>query len=318
MAHELPPDYNEYVNKEAAPAPAEPPWALQSSLTDPAMRTAFVAAGAKRGWVGGAAVRRYCEREGLMRTGREGPGVAKRVLAGAWELADARRDARGLSFDEFCVFMHLLCIASAGGSLPASLPKELVPPSLRGPDVPYPDAAAAPKSPDTPRPAPPPPPRAPETTSDEALARSLQASFDEERAAAAAAAEMPPAPPVGTTVERAREYERRSPNGASFSGAYLVPGADPLPFTAREAGEDLAAWTREDLEARLEQLRPGRRGAWRSEGDWAYRPPRGDAADGVAATPRPRRGSNRGDGVAAATRIHQRRRDAFCRDAARP
>ena len=289
MAHELPPDYNDYVNKEAAPAPAEPPWALQSSLTDPAMRTAFVAAGAKRGWVGGAAVRRYCEREGLMRTGREGPGVAKRVLAGAWELADARRDARGLSFDEFCVFMHLLCIASAGGSLPASLPKELVPPSLRGPDVPYPDPAA-PKSPDTPRPAPP-PPRAPETTSDEALARSLQASFDEERAAAAAAADVPPAPPVGTTVERAREYERRSPNGASFSGAYLVPGADPLPFTAREAGEDLAAWTREDLEARLEQLRPGRRGAWRSEGDWAYRPPRGD-----------RRRRSRGD-AAAATRI---------------
>ena len=38
------------------------------------LESAFLEAGASRGWVGGAKVRRYCEREGLMRSGEGGPG----------------------------------------------------------------------------------------------------------------------------------------------------------------------------------------------------------------------------------------------------
>ena len=67
-------------------------------------------------------------KEGLMQTASSNRGVPKQALARAWALADANRDARGLRFEEFCVFMHLLAVVSAGGELPRSLPSDLAPP----------------------------------------------------------------------------------------------------------------------------------------------------------------------------------------------
>ena len=275
-----PPTYDEYVGASPEPPQASgnpTQWALAACAADPAMRRAFLEAGASRGWVGGAKVRRYCEREGLMRSGEGGPGVAKGVLASAWELADAKKDARGLSFDEFCVFMHLLCIATAGGNLPKVLPLELVPPSTYGVDYDWDAPAAAPP--------PPPPPPAPETGDDEALARSLQETFDEEQRAEApphpndrlptAAAE----PPVRQAVleERAYEHERLASNG-HYSAAHLIPGADPSPWKADVPsgvfGDPVAAsiqsQTRGDLETQLALLRPWGRGAWRVVEHWHY------------------------------------------------
>ena len=116
-----PPSYEDYVSPKK-----KPEWALAPTLKDPAMRRAFDAAGARNGWVPGGQVRTYCEREGLMRPRPEGPGVAKRTLACAWELADRKKDARGLEFPAFCLFMHLLAIASAGGALPAARAEQLL------------------------------------------------------------------------------------------------------------------------------------------------------------------------------------------------
>lgn len=139
-----PPSYEDHVGAQ--------PWALQACADDPAMQRAFQDAGAQDGWVAGPSVRAYCEREGLMQTAASQRGVPKPTLAKAWALADSKRDARGLRFEEFCVFLHLLTVADAGGELPQRLPRELAPP----------------------------PPTPPTPTSDEVLARSLQRSFDEE------------------------------------------------------------------------------------------------------------------------------------------
>ena len=272
MIPDAPPSYDEYVGLTGGGGPGAPPppaaaaavgqspWALAACAADPAMRRAFLEAGASRGWVGGAKVRRYCEREGLMRSGEGGPGVAKGVLACAWELADAKKDARGLSFDEFCVFMHLLCIATAGGSLPQVLPAELVPPSLYGGDAEYvppppdqlevpvarsPPSAASASAASAPPDAPPPlslqaPLSAVEN--DEALARSLQETFDEENGygeaplhpSDRAADPLPtgvaePLPVPSPLVEFAYEHERLASNG-QYAAAHLIPGADPLPW----------------------------------------------------------------------------------------
>ncbi|KAJ8602563.1 hypothetical protein CTAYLR_008754 [Chrysophaeum taylorii] len=165
---------NSRSQASAPPAPPAPPsyedfvkggesggWALSACAADPAMRRAFLEAGASEGWVSGSKLRKYCEKEGLMET-KGGPGVPKRALAVAWDLADVRQDSRGLSFDEFCVFMHLLCIASAGGSLPSSLPPELVPPTAEEED-------------------------------DELIARALQDAYDDEE-------EGPPSAPRSSEV----------------------------------------------------------------------------------------------------------------------
>lgn len=128
-------------------------WALTACAADPAMQQAFLEAGSINGWVSGVNLRAYCEREGLMRVGKSGPGVAKSALAQAWDLADVYRDERGLSFNEFCVFMHLLCIATAGGVLPKALPSELRPPE---------------------------PKTQAELNNDELIARALQDAYDDE------------------------------------------------------------------------------------------------------------------------------------------
>ncbi|KAJ1444917.1 hypothetical protein M885DRAFT_592555 [Pelagophyceae sp. CCMP2097] len=179
-----PPSYTSYVSERSArePAAGAAAWALQACAADPAMRLAFAGAGAVRGYAGGAALRAYCEREGLMRVGGGGAGVEKRVLAAAWELADVDRDARGLGFDAFCVFMHLLCIATAGGDLPKTLPDELVPPSARRPPrVAAPAEGARPAAPPLPAPRLPTALATPLRQRDDAeLARALQDEFNAE------------------------------------------------------------------------------------------------------------------------------------------
>ncbi len=170
-----PPSYEEHTRR----------WALEACADDPAMRAAFTKAGAQNGWVAGVSVRAYCEREGLMQTASSQRGVPKQALARAWALADANRDARGLRFEEFCVFMHLLAVVSAGGELPRSLPRDLAPP----------------------------PPKPPTPTGDEALARSLQRSFDDER--------PPTLQPVTLPEQRPTLQAVTLPDGSSLAPAQL-------------------------------------------------------------------------------------------------
>ena len=170
-----PPSYEEHTRR----------WALEACADDPAMQAAFRAAGARDGWVAGLSVRAYCEREGLMQTASSNRGVPKQALARAWALADANRDARGLRFEEFCVFMHLLAVVSAGGELPRSLPSDLAPP----------------------------PPKPPTPSGDEALARPLQRSFDDER--------PPTLQPVTLPEQRPTLQAVTLPDGSSLAPAQL-------------------------------------------------------------------------------------------------
>ena len=156
-----PPSYESYVAKKE--------WALRGCSMDPAMQRSFRDAGAVDGWVSGPALRRYCEKQGYLTKKRTANTIAKSTLAAAWDLADVSRDIRGLSFDEFCVFMHLICIATAGGVLPPTLPAELVPPT--------------------------------EEKNDEEIARALQAAYDEQ-VPPPSVEEEPPPPPVETSPPR--------------------------------------------------------------------------------------------------------------------
>jgi hypothetical protein len=171
-----PPSYEEHITQR---------WALEACADDPAMQAAFRAAGARDGWVAGLDVRAYCEREGLMQTASSNRGVPKQALARAWALADSNRDARGLRFEEFCVFMHLLAVVSAGGELPRSLPSDLAPP----------------------------PPKPPTPSGDEALARSLQRSFDDEQ--------RPTLQPVTLPEQRPTLQPVTLPDGSTLAPAQL-------------------------------------------------------------------------------------------------
>lgn len=234
-------------------------WALKACAGDPAMREAFVEAGGKGGWVTGSMLRSYCEREGLMRTRKDGPGVAKSALAHAWDLADVSRDERGLSFDEFCVFMHLLCIATAGGVLPTTLPEELKP-------VREQERAEEPVAPEAVSPPP---------QNDEELARALQDAYNDElrvteddyRFDADSLRDLALAQGSGGLVEldgtlfacdEAIENERWSP-GSGFSGFHLLP-------------TDVANWSSEDgsiSSPERDFVAPSRDSAtWQLRDDW--------------------------------------------------
>lgn len=68
------------------------------------------------------------------------------VLAQVWDLADINNDGR-LTRDGFAVAMHLIQGNLSGKDVPSTLPPTLVPPSMRGGQVPF-GAAPAPSKPD--------------------------------------------------------------------------------------------------------------------------------------------------------------------------
>ena len=120
-----------------------------------------------------------------MQTATSQRGVPKQALARAWALADSNRDARGLRFEEFCVFMHLLAVVSAGGELPRSLPSDLAPP----------------------------PPKPPTPTGDEGLSAVLQRSFDDEQ--------PPTLQPVTLPEQRPTLQPVTLPDGSTLAPAQL-------------------------------------------------------------------------------------------------
>ena len=82
--------------------------------------------------------------------------------------------------------MHLLAVVSAGGELPQKLPRDLAPP----------------------------PPKPPTPTGDEALARSLQRSFDDER--------PPTLQPVTLPEQRPTLQPVTLPDGSSLAPAQFA------------------------------------------------------------------------------------------------
>uniref|UniRef100_A0A7S1CI35 Calmodulin n=1 Tax=Bicosoecida sp. CB-2014 TaxID=1486930 RepID=A0A7S1CI35_9STRA len=57
-------------------------------------------------------------------------GLAKAILRPLWELADIDKDGK-LDQDEFAVAMYLVSMCTSGGSLPETLPNNMIPPSKR-------------------------------------------------------------------------------------------------------------------------------------------------------------------------------------------
>lgn len=57
-------------------------------------------------------------------------GLPKATLRPLWELADIDKDGK-LDQEEFAVAMYLVSMCTSGGSLPATLPREMIPPSKR-------------------------------------------------------------------------------------------------------------------------------------------------------------------------------------------
>jgi epidermal growth factor receptor substrate 15 len=78
-------------------------------------------------------------------------GLPEDILAGIWDLADINSEGQ-LSKDEFAVAMYLIRQQRKGDQLPAALPANLIPPSLRTPANQAVPAAAPDAAPIAPRP----------------------------------------------------------------------------------------------------------------------------------------------------------------------
>jgi len=104
----------------APPAPAEIPWLIPQPIRVKSSQMFQANDRARTGFLAAVQARSL-----LLQT-----GLAQQTLAGVWNLSDIDKDGK-LSCEEFILAMYLCEVAMKGEPLPAMLPLNLIPPSLR-------------------------------------------------------------------------------------------------------------------------------------------------------------------------------------------